>query len=174
VDLDPEFLEVLEAMKLVQRLGQLMALLDDDAGLLSGGGCRLGDAVQAERIADLLDEIEHVVEPGDEGVNILPVERRDEGLFEPMTDVVGDLVALVLGVAQPSGQHLAFVVVLQHALEHLGRGSHVLRVLHEKIEEALLARHQAESHRSVSLLWTMAESRRSLRSGLVGCGAPSR
>ena len=65
---------------------ELLDLLDDDRRLLDGGRGRRLDPVQDERVGGLLDEVEDVVEPADQGVDVLAVERRDEGRLEPVAD----------------------------------------------------------------------------------------
>ena len=51
------------------------------------------DAVEDERVGDLLDQVEDVVQAADEGVDLLAIERRDEGPLQAAADVVADLVA---------------------------------------------------------------------------------
>ena len=43
-----------------------------------------------------VDRIHHIVERPRQGVNVLPVDRRDEGAVEALDDLVGQEVALVL------------------------------------------------------------------------------
>ena len=62
VDLDPVPLEALEAAQVGERLLELLALLDDDRGLLDRDRRRRLDAVQDEGVGALLDEVEDVVE----------------------------------------------------------------------------------------------------------------
>ena len=75
VDLDPVALEALEAAQVGERLVELLALLDDDRGLLDRDRGRRLDPVQDERVGDLLDEVEDVVETADQRVDVLAVER---------------------------------------------------------------------------------------------------
>src|SRR5204863_118267 len=60
-------------------------------------------AIQDERVAHLLDHVEDVVAGADQGVDVLPVERRDERRLEQVADVMADLVAAVLRVADLAG-----------------------------------------------------------------------
>ena len=48
-----------------------------------------------------LDVVDDVVELLGQGVDVLAVERRDEGRVEPLEDRAGDLVALVLALVDP-------------------------------------------------------------------------
>ena len=54
--------------------------------------------VEAHEVRDLLDVVDDVVHLGRERVDVLAVDRRDEGRVEPLDDVVGDPVALLLGL----------------------------------------------------------------------------
>ena len=105
MDLDPVLLHALEVAQLGERGGDLLALADDDLGLLharSAIGCV--DPVEDAGVGDLLDQVDDVVQTVDQRVDVLAVERRDEGRFQLVADVVADLVAGVLGVAQLAGQ----------------------------------------------------------------------
>ena len=147
VDLDPVLLETLEAAQVRERLLELLALLDDDRSLLDRDGRRRLDAVQDERVRRLLDVVEDVVEGADQAVDVLAVERGDERRLEPAPDLVADLVAAVLGVANLAGALLRRVVGPEHRLEQSGRPEYVCGVLGEHVEEALFTGDEAESHR---------------------------
>ena len=125
---------------------ELLALGHDDRGLL--GWPRRGglDPVQDERVGGLLDEVDDVVEAADQRDDVLAVERRDERRLDPTTDVVGDLVAVVLasGSLRPA---LGLVVGAEHRLEEARGGDHVRCVGDEQVEEALLAGNQPQPHR---------------------------
>ena len=111
--------------------------------MLDGGrGGRL-DPVQHECIADLLDEIDHIVEAADERVDVLAIEGRNEGVLEPVPDVVADLVATVLRVTQLTGTPLDGVVILEHRLEQSRGAEDVRGVFDEQVEKPLLAGNQA-------------------------------
>src|SRR3989442_5027269 len=92
-------------------------LPDDDRGALDGRGRRRVDAVEDERVGGLLDEVEDVVEPADERVDLLPVEWRDERRLEPVADVVADLVPAMLGVPDLNRPAPPLVVTPQHGFE---------------------------------------------------------
>ena len=62
----------------------------------SGSG--LIDPVQHEQLGRRLHVVDDVVELLGEGVDVLAVERRDEGRVEPPEDRAGDLVAPLLAV----------------------------------------------------------------------------
>src|SRR5262249_4853203 len=148
VDLDPVVLEAAEATQVLERHFELLALLDDDRRLLDcDGGWRL-DPGQDERVGRLLDEVEDVVERADQGVDVLPIERRDERRFEPAPDLVADLVAAMLGVPDLTGSLLRRVVRAEHGFQQARRPRDVRRMLGAQVEEALFGGDEAESHRA--------------------------
>ena len=63
---------------------------------LDGAFANSIDAVENEAAGGGVDQIDHVVQPAAELVNILTVERGNESLIELGQDGVGDVVALVL------------------------------------------------------------------------------
>ena len=95
--------------------------------------------------ADLLDEVQDVVEGADQGVDVLAIERRDERRLQPVADVVADLVAAMLGRADLGRASLGLVVGPEHRLEEPGAAEDVRGVLDEQVEEPHVARDQAET-----------------------------
>lgn len=147
VDLDPILVQAPEAAQMGQRVLQLLALPDDERGLLDSHCGRRLDPVQDERVGDLLDEVEDIVQAADEGVDLLAIEGRDERRLETMADVVGDLVAAMLGVANLARSTLQDVIGPQHRLEEAGGAEDVGDVLDEEVEEVLITGYQAQSQR---------------------------
>ena len=124
-----------------------LALLDDDRRLLDGDRGRRLDPVEHERVTHLLDVVEDVVEPADQAVDVLAVERGDERSLEPMADVVADLVAAVLGVAElgrPTRRGRRRCGASPRA--SAPRSRTLAGVLDEHVEEALLARDDPNPH----------------------------
>src|SRR4051812_37096843 len=98
------------------------------------------DPVEPEEVRDLLDVVDDVVQRRGELDDVLAVEGRDEGLVEPLDDVVGDAVALLLADDHVP-HHLPMVrPLLEHGLEKLGRAHAVAAGLLEEVEELALAR----------------------------------
>src|SRR6266566_1621777 len=79
-------------------------------------------------------------------MDVLAVERRDECGLQAMADVVADLVAAVLGVADLAGPSGQLVEAPEHGLQQPGGTQDVCRVLHEQLEEVLVARNQTQAH----------------------------
>src|ERR1051326_584198 len=77
---------------------------------IAGGGRLLSSADCASwGGADGLHGVEHVVEVAREKVDVLAFERRDERAVEPLEDLVGDEVGLVLDVLELAGAVLESV-----------------------------------------------------------------
>ena len=136
----------LNPRRCAERLVDLLALLDDDRRHLDGGRRRGVDLVEHERVGDLLDAVDDVVERADQRVHVLAVERRDERRLELVADGVADLVAAVLDVADLAGAPLDLVPGAEHRLEEPRAADDVRGVLDEEVEEAFLARDQTQSH----------------------------
>src|SRR5687768_11963294 len=138
MDLDPMGADVLEALELLERANDLLALLHDDRRLLAGGLGRRIDLVEEAGVGHLLDEVEDVVEAADQLVNVLAVERRDERVLELLTDVVAQTVTLALEIAQLAREPLALVVRAEELVEQSRAGQDVVGVVDEELEEFLL------------------------------------
>ena len=113
---------------------------------MHGDRGRLADVIEDAGVGHLLDEVQDVVEAADEGVDVLAVERRDEGRLELVPDVVADLVAAVLELAELDGDSLALAVASEEGLEEPRAGQNVRRVVDEHVVELLLARYQGNAH----------------------------
>src|SRR4051812_30659516 len=124
---------------LVEHVGELL-------GLLEG---RL-DLVEAEVVGDLLRVVDHVVERGRERVDVLAVDRRDEGLVEPPDDVVGDPVPVLLADEDVAGELAALGERDEHVLEQARGAQDVAAGLLEEIEELPVTRGEdaGEPHRA--------------------------
>ena len=110
------------------------------------------DLVEDAGVGDLLDEVEDVVEAADQLMDVLAIERRDEGVLQLVADVVADPVALALQVAELAREPLALVVGAEELLEQPGARQDVVGVVDEELEELLLARNERKAHERVGLL----------------------
>src|SRR5688500_17768333 len=71
MNLDPVVLDVLERVELLERPYDLLALLHDDRRLLRRRVRRCIDLVENARVRHLLDEVEDVVQPAKELMNVV-------------------------------------------------------------------------------------------------------
>src|SRR5215218_1501255 len=139
---------LLEPAQVAQAVGGRPGRPVDQPGLLDHGLQRLRHLVEDQHVGRLLDGVEHVVEVAGQGVNVLAVERGDEGRVEPGVDGVGEPVALVLGVDQALGLHLGVDEVLHHVQQLPGGVGEVGRGLVEQVEVGLLAGKDPQLHAS--------------------------
>src|SRR5215216_1291627 len=130
---------LLEAAEAAQPAGGLPGGPVDQPRLLDHGLQRLEDLVQHHHVGRFLDGVEHVVELAGEPVDVLAVERGDEGRVEPGEDGVGEPVALVLGLDQPLGLHLRVDEVLDQVEQQPTRAGDVVCHRVEQVEIGLLA-----------------------------------
>src|SRR5215211_6562955 len=139
---------LLEPAQVAQAVGGRPGRPVDQPGLLDHRVQRLQHLVQHQHVGRRLDGVEHVVEVAGQGVDVLPVERGDEGAVEPGVDGVGEPVALVLGVDQALGLHLGVDEVLDH-VQQVPRGvDEVGRDLVEQVEVRLFAGKDPQLHAS--------------------------
>src|SRR5918995_3453040 len=125
----------------------------DQPGLLDHRVQRLHHLVQDQHVGRGLDGVEHVVQLAGQGVDVLAVERGDEGAVEPGVDGVGEPVALVLGLDQALGLHLRVDEVLHHIQQVSGPVGDVGRDLIEQVEIGLLAGKDPQFHVRPPLTW---------------------
>src|SRR6266511_3033931 len=102
--------------------------------------------VQHQHVGGRLDRVGDVVQLGRQVVDVLAVERGDEGGVEPREDRVGDAVALVLLLGQAFGLHLRVDEVVDHVAQERGSRGDAVGGRVEEIEEGLLARKDTQLH----------------------------
>src|SRR5215218_4843847 len=141
---------LLEPAKVLQAVGGRPGRPVDQPGLLDHRVQRLNHLVQHQHVGRRLDGVQHVVELAGQGVDVLAVERGDEGAVEPGVDGVGEPVALVLGLDEALGLHLRVDEVLNHVQQVPGGVDQVGRDLVEQVEVGLFSgkdpQLQASSH----------------------------
>jgi hypothetical protein len=79
-------------------------------------------------------------------VDVVAVERRDEGLVQQADGLRGDAVGRVLGVVDEARVMLAILVVLHQELELLSGAHHLGGVGVEEVEETTFLGEQAAEH----------------------------
>ena len=90
-------LEVLESPEVRERGGKLLARRHQDRRHLDRLLHRGLDLVEPEEVGGLLREVDDVVDLGGERVDVLAVDRRDEGGVHALDEIVGDPIPLLLG-----------------------------------------------------------------------------
>src|SRR5438270_3745051 len=135
VDLDPAGLELFEALQVLERARHHVArpgqVLAHPAGVVAD----LADVVEVDLVRYLFGQVDDVVERGDEGEDVLALDRRHEGAVDQAVDLVRHVVRLVLEVAQPRMPGAAF----EQAFGELDQGLlNKLTLLREEVVEAAL------------------------------------
>src|SRR6266571_489912 len=96
--------------------------------------------VEADPARGRLDHVEHIVELGGEGLDVLPVDWRDERLVQFLVNPMDDLVAVVLHVLDPSTLHRHVAELVQQVRQGdrtlVDRGGEFL----EEVEKLALLR----------------------------------
>src|SRR6266850_833072 len=98
-------------------------------------GLHGADAVEPDALRGGVDQVEHVVQAGDEEVDVVSVHGSDEGLVEALDHGVRDLVALMLHVLHAPGLALGVGTVPQRRSEQCRRLARALGMLLEEVEE---------------------------------------
>jgi hypothetical protein len=96
VDCRERSLEALESVEPAESGQQVVGLLLEDLGQASCLGGGLLDVVDDDRLGDRLDPVDDIIEARDELVDVLAVERGDEGVLEPAGQLAAELVAPLL------------------------------------------------------------------------------
>src|SRR5579884_523734 len=132
------------SVKLVDSLHQLIADRHQDPTHSLSLGRYLDDPVQHDSVRRFLDQIEHVVQRRCQAIDIVAIERRDEGGIQLTEDAVSDIVAEVLEVLQTPGMLLEPVATLEHGVE-LAHGRHeVVDILPEEDKKLPLFGNEAK------------------------------
>src|SRR3989338_3841840 len=132
----------------------LQLLLDDLRDLL-----RLREHLlhleQDEALRHGFHEIHDIIEVGGQPVDILAVDRRDERLVQPLHDLVGELVGIMLEPFQPLGVLAERIETLRGLHEHTGRLHEPIDLRFEQIKERLFLWNQPKPHSRPRLLFSL-------------------
>src|SRR5829696_8156689 len=139
VDLDPVFVQVLEVGEVLEPRGELFAGLDENGGQILCLRHRRLDLVEGEEVGGLLGEVDDVVHLRREAVDVLAVDRRDEGRVEALDDFVGDFVALLLGLEDFEAEAAVVGPAAHHLVEQARRVEGVVARFAEEVEEGAVA-----------------------------------
>lgn len=151
IDLDGRLGHALAPLQGLERLDHLVSRGLDDAPEVARVGPDVLDAVEANHGRRRIDRIHDVVERPRQVVDVLAIERGDEGLMQPLDDFVGDEVALVLDFLDLVRLVPDRPVGRQHVPEHRRAEPDLFRHRHEVVEEPRLAGNQPERHSRLRL-----------------------
>ena len=109
------------------------------------GHLRHVTVAEVEQVRDLEHVVDDVVELLGEGVDVLTIERGDEGRVQPLEDVARQRVTV--GLAAVHGVR-SDGLILQQVTEQTAARDHVCRGLIEQVEEPIVAGNETEPHES--------------------------
>ena len=160
--------------QVLQPLGELLAGGDQDLGQRHGLLHRRLDLVEAEEVGGLLGEVDDVVHLGRQPVDVLAVDRRDEGRVEAFDDVVGDPVALRARPRRSRSSGRRRRATVHHLVEQMG-GMHACSARPRRRGRRRSDRGVgARSAPRAGILVATAESRRSAGAGRRAARPPGR
>ena len=147
VDLDPVLRQRVHRPQPRHRVGRELGGTLEHLHLVGDPRGQLVDLVEHDEVRGLVHEVHAVVEVRREHVDVVAVERRDEGLVEAPHDRVRRVVGRVLGVRDALADLLAGGAVRPERLtEEVGPGHEVLRRFGEEVEVRGVARGEAQAH----------------------------
>ena len=138
MDLDQVDRQLLAGAQRAQRLGDLLGRRDQHVGHRDGLLHRRLDRVQPEVVGGLLGVVDDVVERRGQVVDVGRLERRPlaGALVQPVDDVVGDAVALLLALEDLAREVGAAVgEAVEHVAQQRARARDVRAGLLEKVVE---------------------------------------
>src|SRR4030081_2974282 len=116
-----------------------------EVGELARLGRELTHIVDLKGFGGVLDEVKHVVHPGDQAVDVLPSQWRYERPVEKRERLVSHLVGAVFELDNAGDALTAVVLLAREAPQQLGEyracGDYQLRVLVKEVEEPTFTRH---------------------------------
>ena len=125
---------------------ELVGGREDDARQFAGVRADRVDLIEPQDRRGIVNRVDHVVERPREGVDVFAVERRHEGLVEPLDDFVGNEVALVLDFLDLVRLVPKRLRGGEHFLQQGGAVLDLLRHSDEIVEEPLFLGNQSEPH----------------------------
>ena len=117
---------------------KFLSLLQNQAGQIERGRRWICNAIHQNASAGGVKEIQYIVEGRGECVNILAIERRDEGLVQLGEDVMSDFVARTFDTTEFSNFGLDVFVIGEKIHHDAGAGDQVLGRLGEHLEESII------------------------------------
>ena len=140
---------VAEALEQLDRLVQSRRRAVDHFRLLARPRRDVGHLVRVDVVGGLVDVVADVVDHGREPVHVVAVEGRDERPVEQVDHLVGQPVALVLGLADVEQEPPADRPTVDQLDEESRDLPGIERPLVEEVEELALLGRQAQRHRAL-------------------------
>lgn len=109
-------------------------------------GKDLRDVQHFEAPSGAIDQVDHVVEPRREPVNVLAIDRRNEALVDALIDRRGQQVGFVLDVLDRLDVFVHVPGIAEQRVQHARGRREVSRQLVEQLEELVVTREQAAEH----------------------------
>jgi hypothetical protein len=147
--------------------------LDEDFGLFDEGGLDGFDVVGGEAFGEGVDVVDDGVEFADEGVDVFTVEGGDEGAVEAIEGLVGELIGVVLFLADAGDFFHGVGEIGGEGAEVAGAGDRVGGKAFEEVVEDRVLGEEVEHHPSRVVcksggLWTRVKMH-ARRKGLRLC-----
>src|ERR1017187_2751880 len=146
VHLDAVLFDALEALEVADPLLQLENRAADQSDHLLGCRGNAFDLVEGDRVPNLLDVVEDIVQSRGQRIDVLAIERRHERAVQRSHQLVCDVVAGVLQVLDGDLLLRKRRQVFQALAQQLRRGHDGRHVLVEELVEASVAWQQRKSH----------------------------
>src|SRR5688572_8597713 len=138
-------LVVLDA-EVVHHVLHALAALDADVREAHRLRRDFADVVERHRLGRVLDQVADVVHRVHQLVDVVAVERGDEGLVQQPDGLRGDAVGRMLGLVDRARVRLAVLEIVHERLERMPRAHDLLGVGVEEVEEAAFLGEQASEH----------------------------
>ncbi len=147
VDAGPVLSESLEVAQPWHGSCGELGRLAQQGNLLRHAGREVADLVEHGQVGRGFHEVQHVVEPDREPVDVLPVERGHERGVQALHDRLHDVVAAVFDRPDPLGDRFPLPARRGHQLaQQTDPGHHVVRRVGEQLVEHIVPGGEAQSH----------------------------
>jgi hypothetical protein len=104
------------------------------------------DVIERDCGGNVLHQVEDVVHRGDQLVDFVAVERRDESLVQQIDGFVRELVCSLFGLLHVLLMDLGVLQIVDQQLEFVARGNNALCVRVEDFKELALGGHESTEH----------------------------
>ena len=126
------------------RVHELVCLLYDDLRQVGSSGRGRGDFIHHQAHTGGINKIQNVIQRRCKPIDVLTVERRNEGLIELGKHVVGHLVATVLDVFELLDAAVNVLKIIEDFLEQTRAFGEIADHLGEDVKKPGVLRNQAD------------------------------